>query len=85
MTTVELKSELYRQIDIISGSEALMTKVLTFMQQLNMPMPVAAAVPYTDAELNARISASLNDIENGRTKKNEEVERMLTEEFEWLR
>lgn len=84
MTTIELKSELYRQIDCIADSEPLMTKVLNYLRRLNLT--TSAAMPaYTTEELNARIAESLQDIKAGRTITNEDAEKRLTEEFEWLR
>ena len=84
MTALELKHELYRQIDSIADSEPLMTRVLNYMHRLGSKASETVS-PYTVEELNSRITASLGDIEAGRTKNNEEVEKLLLEEFEWLR
>ncbi|MBR1879858.1 MAG: hypothetical protein IJ804_03800 [Prevotella sp.] len=84
MTALELKYELYRQIDNIADSEPLMTRVLNYMRRLG-PTVTASPAPYTVEELNSRITASLDEIKAGRTKKNVEVEYLLKEEFEWLR
>ena len=84
MTALELKYELYRQIDSIADNEPLMKRVLNYMHRLGSKATETAS-PYTMEELNSRITASLDDIEAGRTKNNEEVEKLLLEEFEWLR
>jgi predicted transcriptional regulator len=84
MTALELKYELYRQIDSIADSEPLMKRVLNYMHRLGSKATETTS-PYTMEELNSRITASLDDIEAGRTKNNEEVEKLLLEEFEWLR
>jgi hypothetical protein len=85
MTAIELKSELYRQIDTISDNEPLMTKVLAFIRGLVLMPPSVPVASYTVEELNARIEDSLMDIKEGRVKRNEDIEKMLEEEFEWLR
>jgi predicted transcriptional regulator len=84
MTALELKYELYRQIDNIADSEPLMTRVLNYMRRLGSSA-TEALTPYTVEELNSRVKASLDDIKAGRMKTNEEVEMLLKEEFEWLR
>ncbi|MBP3260512.1 MAG: hypothetical protein J6M01_05390 [Prevotella sp.] len=84
MTALELKYELYRQIDNIADSEPLMTRVLNYMRSLGSSA-TEALTPYTVEELNSRVKASLDDIKAGRMKTNEEVEMLLKEEFEWLR
>lgn len=84
MTALELKYELYRQIDNIADSEPLMMRVLNYMRRLGSSA-TEALTPYTVEELNSRVKASLDDIKAGRMKTNEEVEMLLKEEFEWLR
>ena len=85
MTAIELKSELYQQIDHLADSETLLAKVLDFVRRLNAPAPITAETPYTKEEAIARVSVSLEQINAGRVKTNEEVEQLLLEEFEWLK
>ena len=84
MAAIELKAELYRQIDTMADDESLLEKVLSFVRKLTTTS-VPAVTPYTMDELNQRIDKSLEDLKAGRTKKNEEVEKLLLKEFEWLR
>ena len=89
MTAIELKAELFRQIDTMADNEPMLLKVLNYIGKLRVGNPskatIAAIEPYSLTEINNRIDASLNQIEEGKIMKDSEVREKLEEEFEWLR
>ncbi|MCR5153083.1 MAG: hypothetical protein K6A98_08045 [Prevotella sp.] len=84
MTAIELKTELYQQIDAIADDESLLTRIIGFVKSLKRQNAVSV-VPYTMEELDDRISESLKDIESGKVCTSKEVHDALLDEFEWLR
>ena len=89
MTAIELKAELFRQIDTIADDEPMLTKVLNYVSKLRVGSRRGAlpsnTVPYTLSELNHRIDVSLSQIEEGKTISDVQAKQQLEEEFEWLR
>lgn len=84
MTVIDLKAELYRQIDTMADDESFLEKVLGFVSKLTST-PVSTVTPYTMEELNSRIDRSIEDVKAGRTLTSAEVKNKLLEEYEWLR
>ena len=89
MTAIELKAELFRQIDTIDDDEPMLAKILNYVSKLRVSnhrkVQASKIVPYTLSELNHRIDVSLSQIEEGKTISNGQVKEQLEEEFEWLR
>ena len=89
MTAIELKAELFRQIDTLEDDEPLLTKILNYVSKLRVnkrqEAQTEAFTPYTLSEINHRIDTSLNQIEEGKIIPDELVKKQLEEEFEWLR
>ena len=89
MTAIELKAELFRQIDTLEDDEPMLTKILNYVSKLRVgkrqEAQTSTFVPYTLSEINHRIDTSLHQIEEGKTITDEQVKKQLEEEFEWLR
>ncbi len=89
MTAIELKAELFRQIDTLEDDEPMLTKILNYVSKLRVGKRQEAQTetftPYTLSEINHRIDISLNQIEEGKTITDKQVKKQLEEEFEWLR
>ena len=89
MTAIELKAELFRQIDTLEDDEPMLTKILNYVSNLRVSKRQEAQaetfIPYTLSEINHRIDTSLHQIEEGKTITDELAKKQLEEEFEWLR
>lgn len=84
MTAIDLKAELYRQIDTMADDESFLEKVLGFVYKLTSN-PAEAVTPYTMEELNSRIDRSIEDVKAGRTLTSTEVKSKLLDAYNWLR
>lgn len=71
MTTLQLRAELFREMNPLLDSEAALEKMLAFVRSL-MPVkttanePSATFRPYTMEEINERLERSERDFAEGR-------------------
>ncbi len=91
MTTMELRASIFNSLNSLLDSEEALQRVDWYLRSLKKELEGVEikahedAVPYTMAEINARIDEAEKQVCDGDVFSDEEVEAELKDKFPWLK
>ena len=91
MTTMELRASVFDSLNSLLDSEEALRRVDWYLRSLKEELEEVEmkahedAVPYTMAEINARIDESERQVCDGDVFSDEDIDAELKEKFPWLK